>query len=1320
MKLWPAGSVISALGVLLSLGLLFGCGSGPSQGGGGNPAKLTQIKIAPANQTIAKGATLQLSATGSYDDGTSHALGAAVTWQTTQSAVATINTQGDVTGMGEGVAQVSATYQGVTGSTSVTVGQPALLSMTVGPNQSSLPVGESEQLTATGNFSDGTVQNLTQSATWSSSAPSVATITAGGQATGVTAGTSSISATMSSITGSTTLTVAAPVLVSIAVTPGNASIAAGNTQLLTATGIYSDGSTQNLTSTAAWSSSAPSVATITPGGLATAVKTGQSSISATLGSITGSTTLTVTAAVLVSIAVTPANASIAVGSTQPFTATGTYSDGSTQNLTSTAAWSSSAPSVATISNASGSQGLATMARLGTTTMQATLGAINGSTTLTVTAGFVLTGSLTTARASHTSTVLNNGMVLIAGGYNGNVLASAELYNPATGTFTPTGSLNTARLYHTATLLNNGMVLIAGGSDNNGNILASAELYNPLTGNFTPTGSLKTARELHTATMINGTTFNGMVLVAGGQGSGGALASAELYNPMAGTFTPTGSLNTARTYHTATLLNTGMLLIAGGFNGSDLASAELYNPASGTFTPTLSLNAARYRHTATLLNNGMVLIAGGEDSNLNALASAELYNPVTGSFTLNGSLNTARILHTATLLNNGTDLMAGGYSSSAYLTAAELDDPATGTFAPTGSLNIGRYLHTASLLNNGMNLVAGGYNSSGYLASGELYETATLTPPNLVSISVSPSNPTVPLDATQQLIATGTFSDGSTEQLSSVTWSSSNPAAVSVTDDASNMGAAYALGAGGTATVSACAGSVCGSTTATVGPPALVSIAVTPANGTVPDGESLQFSATGKYTDGSTKHLTSTATWSSSDPYVAMIAAGGLASSWSMGTTSISATAGSVTGTANLTVTRAAVVGLNLTPATVFMSVGSSLQLQAIATLSDGTTQSLTGFVAWSSTQPGIASVSSGVVNADQDGTATILAQTNGFTASASITVVPVTALNIVPATLSLAPGSISQFQAIATLSDGTTQNLTAFVAWSSTQPGIASVSSGGLVTAGQVGATTILAEGNGFTGSASFTVASPIALNIVPSTLSMVLGSSSQLQAIATLSNGATQDLTGAVAWSSAQPGIASVNSSGLATANQVGSTTIFAQVGGVTGSVSVTVTPLLLVNYFNAAYAQASGIDGAIRLTNPGLTGGNLCAMVYVFDRNQVLNECCGCSISDDGMRTFSLLLDLTANPLTGITPQAGIIEIVSSDPTQNPQCDPSSLAPAGEILGWETHDQPNGDGTFQVTETSFAQRPLGGEATVLENECAYLKQLGSGAGICSCGSGD
>jgi hypothetical protein len=1060
-----------------------------------------------------------------------------------------INTQGNVTGVSEGVAQVSAAYQGVTGTTSVTVGASALLSITVSPTQSSLPLGESEQLTATGNFSDGTTQNLTQSATWSSSALGVATITPGGLAAGVATGTSSISATMSSITGSTTLTVTAPVLV------------------------------------------------------------------------------------LVSIAVTPANASIAVGSTQQFTATGTYSDGSTQTLTSTATWSSSAPGVATISNASGLQGLATAAGVGTTTIEAASGAINGSTTLTVTAGFVLTGSLNTAREYHTATVLNNGMVLIAGGYGSSgALASAELYNPTTGTFTVTGSLNTARGQHTATLLNNGMVLIAGGSDNNGDILASAELYNPATGTFTPTGSLNTARELHTATLNNG-----MVLIAGGYGSGTALASAELYNPTTGTFTPTGSLNTARIYHTATLLNNGMVLIAGGSdnNGNILASAELYNPATGTFTPTLSLNTARYRHTATLLNNGMVLIAGGQDSSGNALASAELYNLATGTFTPTGSLNTARFEHTATLLNNGMVLIAGGYGSSSYLTSAELYNPATGTFAPTGSLNTARYLHTATLLNNGMVLIAGGYGSSGYLTSAELYEPGTLTPPNLVSIALSPTSPTVPLDTAQQLMATGTFSDSSTEQLASVTWSSSNPAAVSITDDASNLGAAYVLGPGG-ATVSACAGSVCGSTTLTVGSAALISIAITPANGTVPAGLPLQFSATGTYSDGSTQALTSSVTWSSSALPVATINAAGLASGLIVGSTTIAAASGTVQGTATLTVT-----------------------------------------------SPVLASVT------------------------------------VTPANASIAAGDTQQFMATGTYSDGSAQNLTNTATWSSSGPVIASVSPAGAALANAVGTATISATAGSVTGTASLTVtpAAVIALNINPATLSMVLGSSSQLQAIATLSDGTTQDMTGTVAWSSARPGIASVSSGGLATANQVGSTTILAEASGVTGSASVTVTPLLLVNYFNVAYAKQSGYDGTVRLINPG--PGGLCAMVYVFDQNQVLNECCGCSVSDSGLLTLSLLLDLTANPLTGKTPQAGIIEVVSSDPTQNPQCDPGSLAPTGVIVGWETNAQPTGGGTFQETETSFAQVPLGGEAMFLENLCSYLKQLGSGAGICSCGTG-
>ena len=187
------------------------------------------------------------------------------------------------------------------------------------------------------------------------------------------------------------------------------------------------------------------------------------------------------------------------------------------------------------------------------------------------------------RVHATATLLANGMVLIAGGYNGAIPATppptdpdagffytgtfpatAELYDPGTGTFTATGSLNAAREGHTATLLPNGLVLITGGNDSDLSLqrLASAELYDPGAGTFTAAASMAVPREGHTATLLP----NGMVLIAGGNpgtypatDSGYNPASAELYDPGTGTFTATGSLNTARDNHTATLLQNGMVL-----------------------------------------------------------------------------------------------------------------------------------------------------------------------------------------------------------------------------------------------------------------------------------------------------------------------------------------------------------------------------------------------------------------------------------------------------------------------------------------------------------------------------------------------------------------------------------------------------------------------------------------------------------------------------------------------------------------------------------------------------------------------------------------
>jgi len=251
-------------------------------------------------------------------------------------------------------------------------------------------------------------------------------------------------------------------------------------------------------------------------------------------------------------------------------------------------------------------------------------------------------------------------------------------------------------------------------------------------NFVITGSLATARYFHTATLLP----NGKVLVAGGDGNGPSQESAELYDPASGTWTATGSLSPGTSEHTATLLPNGKVLVAGGVNGdifefgSILANAELYDPTSGTWTATGSLGAARGEHTATLLPNGKVLVAGGVSNSYSFLVNAELYDPASGTWTATGSLGAARSDHTATLLPNGKVLVAGGFNGNLdtgfNLASAELYDPASGTWTATGSLGAARSDHTATLLPNGKVLVAGGFNDSNRLASAELYDPASGT------------------------------------------------------------------------------------------------------------------------------------------------------------------------------------------------------------------------------------------------------------------------------------------------------------------------------------------------------------------------------------------------------------------------------------------------------------------------------------------------------------------------------------------------------------------------------------------------------------------
>jgi prepilin-type N-terminal cleavage/methylation domain-containing protein len=276
----------------------------------------------------------------------------------------------------------------------VTFSAPVVLELlTIAPATASVTAGLTQQFTVTGSFSDSTSQDLTSSVTWSSNNESAATVDTGGLATGVAAGTATITATLDGIDGSATLDVTAPVVLqSLAITPATPSIAVGLTQQFTATGSFSDSTTQDLTSSVVWSSNNEPVATIAAGGLATGVSDGTATITATLSGIDGSATLNVTVpVVLQSLTISPAKASVAAGLTKQFTALGNFSDGTTQDLTDSVTWTNTEIPVAAAAN----KGLATAGILGTTIVTATLAGINGTASLNVAALATCGDTLTT-------------------------------------------------------------------------------------------------------------------------------------------------------------------------------------------------------------------------------------------------------------------------------------------------------------------------------------------------------------------------------------------------------------------------------------------------------------------------------------------------------------------------------------------------------------------------------------------------------------------------------------------------------------------------------------------------------------------------------------------------------------------------------------------------------------------------------------------------------------------------------------------------------------------------------------------------------------
>ena len=797
--------------LLLGVSLFVGCGG--SSGGSTPPptATLQSITITPSSPTISAGSTQQFSATGTYSDGSTKAV--AANWLSAPSSVATINTSGLATGVAAGTGSISASSGSIVGTTTLTVTNP-LVSITVTPATATVAPKGQQQFIATGNYAFGPPQDITSSVTWSASLG--ATITAGGLATGVTPNTTStIMAAQGNISATAVLTITNP-LVSIAVTPLTQSVAVGFTQSFTATGTYADGTTSVLTSTVTWASSTPPVAKISNSagtqGLATGIAPGNTSITATLGPITSlPAALTVTNATLTSIAVAPATASIELGYQQTYAATGTFSDGSTLTITTSVTWTSS---------------------------DTTKVAING---------FVATGVAVTS--------------------------SPVTITATKGSVTGTAALSVVPPNLTSIAITPAAATLAQGT---------SRLYSA------------------TGTRSNGSTLN-ITSVATWTSSDITIATVGLH---------TGRVIAAKNV----TLSSNSVTISVAYSG---------------VTQTLLLNVSN--ETPTFITVTPV--------------TATIPAFVTQPFTATASF--------PTLPPQDVSLDASWTSSDPTV--------ATVSFGRASSLKSGPATITATFP-----------PVTGKSGTAQL----TVSTATLQSISVTPLSTLLAPGSTVSYQAVGTYSDTTTQYLSALaTWSSSNTTVVTVT---SNTGIATGI-LPGQATISATyQGITSNAANVVVSQFPLTAIAVTPTTASVPFGVSTPFTATGTFSDLSTQNLTTSATWASSQSSVATVSNNvlnqGVATGVAPGQTSISAVFAGQVGTAPLTVTNATIVSVAVTPNPASANVGTQVSFTATGTFSDGSSVNLTNQVTWSSSNATVATIiSNGQANTASAGTTNITA-----------------------------------------------------------------------------------------------------------------------------------------------------------------------------------------------------------------------------------------------------------------------------------------------------------------------------------------------------------
>jgi trimeric autotransporter adhesin len=1059
---------------------------------------LVSVTVDPPVATLTLGSSVAFTVTGTYSDGSTMDVTAMAKWTSSTGDVAAVDVTGRVTARRAGITTITATVGTQAGKALVTVSPATVVQISVQPPLANTGIGATAAFTADAILSDGSVQDVTGSATWSTDDPAVAVVDGSGVATGKVAGKTLVRASFGGQSGSAVLVVTGAMLTMLQVEPVDPTVGVGVSFNFTATGIFSDGTKVDLTAQANWQSSAPGVVAIDLAGHAVSKSVGTSVISASSGGLTGQSTVTVSPAALTLITVSPPSSTLTVGGTAGLHAFGTYSDGSILDLTDTVTWTAAPAGVVSVSNAATTAGVATALAPGTATVTATSGLLRGTAKIVV--SLATLQAIAIAPAS-TSVPIGAVVGLTAKGTFSDGTSrdvTAEVAWASTNDATATVS-NAAGSAGAVTGVSAGDVTITAtlmGVAGKASVTvvaatlkaidlgpANASTTAGLRYSYTATGTYSDGSKIDVTAQVTWSTANTNVATI----SNVAGAEGQLLARAPGSTTVTATLG-------AVSGQTGVT-VTGATNSSLSISPIAVSTPIG--------NAVQY--TATLiLTNGTTRNVTGQTmwSSSNTMAATisgfgravpVAVGTTTISATYMGLSATTALTVTSAVVTSievtpiaptvpvGTVTQFTATAIFSDLTTRNVTAQATWVSSAPGVLgvNTARNRGRGTAVSVGTALVTATYMG---LSGSTL---ATVTDAVVVQISVSPMGLTLPVGMRRQFTAQAIRSDGTSLTVTGqATWTSDAPGVAAVSTSGGSRGLVTAI-ANGTANIQATYMGITGSVLVTVSAATLTSIQVTPFNPTVSLNTSLQFAATGLYSDGSSAPLTGMATWQSSNGAVAGVSnAGGsrgLATSLSKGTSQISATFAGVTGATTLSVTDATIVQIQVTPFDPSIPAGFQQQLTATAIYSDGSNRNITAQATWTSTAMGVAQVSDalatkGFVNAIAGGTATIEAQYTGVSGSTDVTVSAalLKAIEIAPADASIAVGEILQLTATGVFDDGSRLALTTFVTWTSSDTDAADVSnadgSRGQASGFSSGPTTIKAQRGAVIGATSLTV----------------------------------------------------------------------------------------------------------------------------------------------------------------------------------------------------------------------------------------------------------